>query len=520
MPWSAEFGALLEQTTIPGLRFVLRPIAESLLPGSLTVSLQRVWIVASSPQAGATIDGLIGPGGGVGGSEVRPPDWSSSIGTLTIPIADPSDRLLANVRRGQWVELLCGAPGWDLSRYQRIAMGVVQNLVGSGVSASLEVRDVLAGLGSRPTTTATEYALFSGSSGTQVGSTTTLTSTFTVIAGTVPVVSTANFGIQEDGSTSLHGALLVTPTTGDPFYIHWYIDHGVGLPAASFPVSTSSTHGTTRVEADSGDTVTECALVTGHPAEIAAKLLVSRGGSLVNGPYDVLPRTWAYGLHRSLIDEADIARTVAATQPSSGADDWELLSEQEQTDGAAWVAQMLARGGYFLALRQGSITVRHAPALDDAVPTRVITDDDIASVETWEVWDGDYSVQYRTVTVQTDGTNYSTTGTINTMPVEESIEYDLRDHVFANHSPIAVEVRTRMRGWATRIPEKVVMRLRGLHWSQYAPGDVLALTTRSIRRRGGGAFDRAVGLVCSVSPDWLGAPETTVTMRFLPPDGV
>ena len=155
-------------------------------------------------------------------------------------------RLLQSVTRGTFCTLQMGLEvGGGQWVYEVVFIGQVQQIERRSLATgTLSLRDLLSALRSRPTLTAGQLALFYADDGD-----TTVDSPWTVGDATLSIVAGGTFERDSAGK----GAVQIEPTTGEPFYLLW-----TGTPGAtSLTISGPSTdrHGTTPVDADSGDAV-------------------------------------------------------------------------------------------------------------------------------------------------------------------------------------------------------------------------------------------------------------------------
>jgi hypothetical protein len=123
MAWSASFKTALRAIN-PRPIFVLRTRRT---PDS---GLYTSWSICTHP--GIAGPALIASGSvSFGRSEVQPRDWSASIGAVSVGIIAADDRsLLRLLQKGQIVELMMGFAGWELAKFERVALGQVWDYTG------------------------------------------------------------------------------------------------------------------------------------------------------------------------------------------------------------------------------------------------------------------------------------------------------------------------------------------------------------------------------------------------------
>lgn len=440
----------------------------------------------------------------VSGQQLRPRGWTTTIGAFGVDIVTGNGaaaELVAHWTRGTVVALLVGFDDMPPAQFQQVAVGQVWNLRrATGARWTLEVRDLYAALAQRLTTTAEEIALFN-----DVTAETTLSADYATGDTTLNVSSSSGFV-----KGSKNGALLVTPTSGDPFLLEWS-----AKGAGTFTVVAGDLMGTTRVAAVAGDTVSEVVYLYGHPLDIVREVLCSTGNG-TNGAYDVHAEMWGLAVPDSLLDHDDIDRTRDdLVVVSSGSYLWQLWEGPAPSvpDAYAWLTTWMAGGGFFLAVRQGVLTVRAAQLTNSVSdhPTVLsdlwITDNDIVSVESYEMWEAGHAVEYQRLVVTVSGSVdlEGASSELATLPGEHTLTVDLSDRVYTNGLAHQQDVYFRLVEDAQRIPERLVLRCT-LRLAQACIGDVITLDTVACPSRalGDDGFVHRPALVDMVEPDWLG----------------
>jgi hypothetical protein len=434
----------------------------------------------------------------VEGDTLNPYDWSASIGGFKVGIVRTVSGLFRHLTRGTFVRLLVGFEGMRLAEFETVAIGVVQNVRGTG-PWTLECGDLFSGLSHRLTRTDTELLLFEACDDATI-----LTADYTAGDSTITVNSVSNFTGESGGS----GAVLITPSSGDPFYRLWSSTTGSTVFNVTSP-GTVSVMGTTDADASSGDTVTEVAYLQGHPMDIARKVLASNGVS-GNGEYDLYTdATWGFGIPDSLIDHGDIELWKAlVVAVGSGSYLWEYPKTGREEDAIGWLRSFLASAGVFLTTRQGQITCRAAQAsvTHTGYLSHVhITDADIAEVEEYEAFASDHETEWSQIRVITaTGNDESDPENLQTFPASRRRPFDVSDRVFSNEGAVREEMLGRLYESSQRVPERVVLRCVGLRLAILTNGDIVKLTTRRVcsRIEGDAGYDARSVLVSNVSPAW------------------
>lgn len=498
MAWSTDFLAGLSSRTV-ALRFVLEIIA-------LDDEPRGEWSASTHDGLGA--DDRIAVGGvSVQGQTLQPVSWSATVGAFSVEIVTSDPRnLFRNVTRGTCLALRAGFAGWRKADFEIIALGQVRTIRGRGVSYTIECYDLYSAARQRLSTTSTVNRLFP-----TIGSSTTTTAAYAAGDTTLSVSSTTGFERETSGSYGL----LITPTSGaDPFYLL-----ATSAGASSFTVTAANQMGTTRVAAASGSTVTEVFYLSGHPLDIARKLLISDGGG---GTYDVYGTGNGLGIPTAYVDHDDIDRHKLIAAVSSGSYSWEYPVSGPVDDGYSFLADFLAPGGMFLTQRQGLLTARACQATQGSAPYVSgveITDQDIAEVLDYDAFDPASDIEYTYVSVSLNGGATLSTSTSYgqaTLPAERYLRYDLSDRVFGNTTQIATDLKNRLAEAATRIPERLTLRCAGLRLAQLAPEDLVYLTSSRVRTRyAPDGPESYPARVVEVSPSWSGQDGGSVRVTLL-----
>lgn len=479
MPWSAPFLSKLRSTLVQP-RFLLNSIEppERIGKGNWTMTSDE------------NVDGLpilAQSGWAAMGTEVTPKTWASTTGTWSVPLVGDIRGLQTRLWRGQLVELRMGFPGWDESEFEPVALGAVWNLTGRPGLWTLKMRDIYSALQSRFAKDVQEQQLFH-----DVGTSTTVgTPGYTAGAGTINVASTTGFQRQDNGTGTLKGVIQVTGNSGTTFFLTY-----TGVTATTFTgLSAAGQFGTSTENSSTGGIVVEFAYIDDHPIDFVGRVLVSDGSFSSNG-LNTLPKSWGIGLPNRLIDEVDMNRWRNHTTPATGTGDWDIVVGDPQANPLSFVRNTISRGGFFLTIRQGRITIRpatnpNASNLTAQIPSVNVFNDAITDAEIdedfgglqWESWDNSYGVEFRRVRVLTATGQQTNDEPISGLPAGDLLEYDLSDVIFSNQSNQRDVIINRLGVWALRIPERLVIPCVGLKRWEHTPGDIVPLTTRAIGGR-------------------------------------
>jgi len=509
--WSSGFISMLARQSTR-LQYILRVVDVGTAPGVVG------YVAASMSLHG---DPVIGERGvSVSGPGLNPRGYSSTLGTCTVALAGDLSGLLRAVTRGTYIEIRAGDVLDPDTAYEVIFIGQVEQITREGrVRGTLTARDLLSALRCRPTTTASDLALYADYSATD-----TLTTAYAIGDGSLVVASTTGF----EKPTGISGGLRVDNGTDDPFILRWS-----SATATTFTITGTSdnSHGTVRVAAPIGATVDSLFFIEAHPIDAARYILTSTGNG-TNGVYDILPDTWAFGLPDSFIDHRDCGDYRTESLPAMVA---EFMLDARQYDPLGWLQGCLSRLGFYLTCRMGLITVRaglmstrastgtSAVAISAGRDLMLLTDADITSAQC-DLWDGDTSEEYASLAVISSAasgatwvTASSTTGEENpaTLPALPGMVVDISDLVFTGATATREHIVGRCWETAQRIPERYTLTLAGLRAAVLAPGDFIRASCNRVAGRITSTIDGLNDcrmVVTQVETDYAGG---TVTLTAL-----
>lgn len=499
MSWTDAFLSALE-TRAHGRRFLLRTV---------NCYAEPSYYAAVCSHAG--MEGIRGIVSVVTRSQrLQPATWTSSLGGFEVDVAgaDAIRHVMEHFTRGTVLELLCYIEGLPEEDGARIGLGVLTDYSLRRGVLTVSCADLVTATRARMDRDSTGCNLFSDLGGVRA-----LTSGYTVGDATLTFSTVSGFQ-RETGGT---GAVMVTPTTGDPFFLTYTGTSGGNTLTG---VSSAGVMGTTAVNASVGDDVSFCAYLYGHPMDIARKLLTSREES--NGAYDVYPYEWGLGFNAELVDDDDCDQFEGLVAATSGSYSWAFGQLTVVDDGYAWLSDFLGRAGLFLTMRQGRVTVRcgQDPYAAGAYIEAALQYRDLAEEPEVYGFDGDHTVEANVCRVLsassfTDSTAYDAA----TLPATRRRDYQLSDRVSSNESAMRAGDLARLAPLATRIPERLVAPLAGLRGAQWAVGGGIQIADERILTRAlitRGVVDRR-GIIDEVTTDWT-AGRVTVGALVYPPD--
>lgn len=489
MSWSADFIAGLEQRHVH-LRWLLEVVVVAGEPS-------RSWSVGSKRGLGVA-EGIAVRGARRRGGTLSPRSWSSTIGNWEVDLVGDRSAFQGHITRGTCCVLKVGLPGMSVASFAQVAVGPFRSMRGAnGARFTAEFLDLTAVLRMRWDPDVSDPRLFS-----EIGGSTQLAADYTAGDTTLEVTSTA----QAARETGAAGLVLVTPSSGDPFYVTW--TGTAAGPVRLTGVSSTGALGTTAVDAVAGDAVTFVALLADHPISIAQKVCCSRGSG-ANGSFDTLPQSWGLGIAWALIDQLDTTEHRTQIATSTGTYVWQVVVAEPQEDAWSWLVGLMAQGGFFPAVRQGLLTWRAAqPSVDwRLAPSFAIGDTDIVEVLEYEDYASDLPTEYGQVSAfGAAGSGSSFTETPATLPIEsDGLVYSLEGAV-DHWADITPETADRLAEAALRVPEYLRLRLATARAAVLTEGDLAWLHVKSIpsRRDGAAGFWGRTAFVTSVEVDWTG----------------
>jgi len=442
----------------------------------------------------------------IDGARLNDYDLTTTWGRTVVElVGDDLGELAAAGPRGTFWALYLGFPGYEDADYQRVAFGQWRQLSGRRPVWVMELIDAATGLRQRPTNTTAAMQLCYD---LDPDLTTSTTADYATADTTLTVNSTSGFARKTGGNGILH----VTPTSGTPFYLRWSAS-----TSTTFTVSATDELGSTRVAALTGSTIARAAFLEEHPIVIALQVLTSTGGG-ANGAWDVLPTAWGLAVPIGYVDYFDAYQYAGSVaKVSAGSYKWGIGLIAPEADAFLWLQTTLRTGGFYMTMRQGSLTVRAqqqsiAPIAE--LTDWQITDADIVEVSS-EWWSSDHQTEYGSITVAMAASSSSHTGTVvYQRPGDVNYTYDMAALVFSNEAAVRTEMLNRLVEAKERTPEVVTMKLRGWWWAQMAPGDLGRLTTSRVASRwfGASGFSGNRVKIVQVSPSWDGAPVTEVSV--------
>lgn len=524
MGWSPRYWSARQDG--PPTRHIIRPLADA----PVLAQGRTEWELRSDRDPDGI--GLVPSGWMSSSGRVSPGTWASTIGRWSFRYQGDPRILRARLWPGQIVEHLGGYSGWRDGEFERLQVGVVDSWEEDGYGGGeIVCRDLTGALSTRYATDPAELRLFHDLDPASVY-VSTLAEAYNSSGAdysSLEVYSTGGF----QRATGGWGAIWVDPASELSFAHPW---NGTGTGPTRFTLtgysgSASATFaGTQQVGKPNHTRFQALALVRGLPPYLLAQILTSTGAGS-NGPWDVLPAAWGFGLPGSLVDPHDMALWAARLSPSAAsfgdyadfARAWNLIAETPVDDGFAWLAERLAGGACWVTQRQGRLVTRGAldPNNASAYATSTglpalerITERDLAVGRPirWSAWGGGLAAEYARLRLEY---------TAAIPPVTLDYERDGRGPRGVPVEPLATvstarlgvdsgvwlyHLRDRLKPWLTARAELVELPIANPLAEGLCAGDPLHLDLRDIggrweigARRG---YDRA-GMVVGVQPHFV-----------------
>jgi hypothetical protein len=471
---------------------------------------------------------------------------------LTVHIIGAPDGLRAamvQLTPGAFVELACyvstdsGATWLD----EVVFSGRIQSMRRAGVRLEVDVAGIDAALGRRPNGTLSRAGLLLIDTGGTPS--TSIASGYTPGDSHLHVSTLPSWGAPTAPAKNV--AVLTDATNGEEFAVTWTgtatgPNRITGLPSVSTVSTSSSAVGggdvvdsggrpvatyKERIANDppldhrsSSDTVRFPAYYNGHPIAVARRILTSRGSvGPANGADDVLPWQWALGVKRAALDTTDMAAEEAGTSGALVERLEELRERSDGVDGQALLDELMGQAGFFLAQRHGRLTVRAVPdPFASGIVSLAIGGEDLAVTAADALAGGEgepvdhdpwpaafpvfrqllYVANARAYHVRSYAYTAGTQATLTDGAAEVVLTDRWGPHGASDSA--VVEAGDRLAPSQMMVPEVYRLALRGLRWAALTKGDFVSLTLPSeISRQGIGLVDGLLGVVLSVSVDWL-----------------
>ena len=313
------------------------------------------------------------------------------------------------------------------------------------------------------------------------------------------------------------GAVLITPTSGDPFIVTYTGISGNDLTG----VSTTAIFGTdgTGATVNSGDIVQEVCFIQRHPVDMARRILVSTGTG-TNGSRDTLPASWGLAVPEDLIDVQGFtdASTALNASLASGTYILHTVSTTPQGPPLQWLQTELARYGLWLCSRQGQISIR--PALDywrhrPAYALQLTRDNLLSALPERSNYDSGNTAEARFFTAGSDPIDLATDIIIDEAPqtrpliatIANGPKITTSPHLYQNAQEINRSIAQRVGPWHLRIATVIDARAT-LEAAQLCVGDWVSIQHRGLwdhATRVGVDNPTRPAMVTGISCDWSAA---------------
>lgn len=507
MGWSDKFIAAISADYLEP-----RYLVESVQIGSFDTASEDLRL-SSFPAAGYT-PCLSREGSSISYGQLQPGEWTRSYGTLTLACGSHVE-LREQIARGMCIELRIGFTGWEVGEFERVWLGIVRNLRWVSGQWFIDAVELPGALQNRFDQHSEHQNLFYN-----------LPVSKKLDGGYDPSIDDpTGFDVNDASAWEANNTgdyvIRITPSEGNFYYVV-----ASGLAGDSFTGTDGNTGRfdspldshknpavTSPAAAEDGDTAEAIAWVQAHPLNFAEILFCSTGTG-DNGPQDLLPASWGWGIPTGLVAHQDIDAFIDLSR--SDPNHWDFLVDHNQSDGVSWLTEQLRPGGFFLSQHQGQLTARAVtgPKGKTTPGDVIITDDDLMSLD-YECWDSNAPVEYRKLRVVGYNDTAPATFTEEALATRPSRTARRRELVaaFSDTAPgWTIEVAKRLGRFDTVIPERHSITCRGWRAAVASLGDYVRLTTNYLTTRvspqtarGADRYFQSPGLVVGGGPDWFGS---------------
>lgn len=412
-----------------------------------------------------------------GGQSVSLRTWRSSMGGLRVELsgADIAQFVAREIPRGLVAQLKIGFQGMAYEDFEPVGLYQYRNLNGSRSTWVMEFNDILGAL------QAANSLYLSSQFMKQAGEQTTTASGWTVGGSVLSVHDGSNLLL--DGSTGARGLLYAQPTTGEPFYLKY-----TAVVGGVVTVVNADVFDTTRVDLEAGDTITALGYIQDSLPDAVQMLLF---GGIVGA--STMPDQWNLGINwsASTVNSGDFtewrSRWLSA-YAEFGAD---FIQSSPVQNPYRAIEEYMAAFGSWLVMKEGRLSWRFVQRMvkagdlgADAHIDRIITDEDIAGEETYQLYHPDCQAEYFQVKFAGHSTLFTDGGSVGTEPGIFRLDHESKNWVYdddvlaANKANAYSNMWHRIGPWYTRVPDAMQLTLAGWRHADLVPGDVIQLQSQ------------------------------------------
>lgn len=456
------------------------------------------------------------------GTSVIPGRWNVTFGGFDVDIVGDLRPYSPMLSKGTFAVLRCSIRGsGGYTPFEVIGYGQLYSISGGRETFTLRFRDLLSAFqtssstkteGSKHRTSVVypEYRMF-----TNAGRSTTLTSPWNGTALSMVVDDVQIF----ERESAVNGVLKVEDLhNGKTFFLEWSNATVAVAPAGTLTLSSAvakypSPDSSAALLTGSNNTkITNCTRLLGTPWRIMAKILQSTGsnnpaGIGTNGAYDTYPITWSAGggFSPDIFDYSDASTMSEYVRTQSGTIySWQIILDNEQTDGFRALTDRSSKTGQWPVWRQGAVSWRACidptgiRCFQHPIVAMKINDMDIISISSHDWYSRDSGINYSQtkMVITQDWTSGSFSTTARSSAITSSRVQALPSspiHQFDNSrtykqslpsvpSDMSFGDMDRLKGWDGYTHEKLVLQTK-LKYATLCAGDIVEVDSDFIYGR-------------------------------------
>ena len=407
------------------------------------------------------------------GQRVSLRTWHSSMGGLRVSLsgANVAQLIAKAIPRGMLAELKVGFAGFTYDEFETCGLYIFKGLSGSENNWSMDFHDL--------------FSAFQGADSVagsaqfykEAGTTATLNIDWATTDAEMYSLDATLTDFLKDGSSGARGLVYAQPTTGDPFYVKFTERDMLNLE-----VVDANVIGTTRVNMTAGDSITLMGYVSDTVPDVAHKILF---GGLTGA--STMPTNWHMDLKYSTrnVNRPDFNRWRSKWLSTYTDFEADFITDAPLDNPFRGLESFLASFGAWLVIKEGGLSWRFIQQIVGGssfsakeCAEYVITDQDIAQEDTYQLFHPDAPVEYFSIRhVVGPGHNEPN----STRPALFRLDRPSSDAVFnddtatSNKTNAHNNMKDRLGPWYHRIPDQMSLTLKGWRFAELVPGDVVRL---------------------------------------------
>ncbi len=413
------------------------------------------------------------------GQRVSLRTWRSSIGGLRVSLsgANVAQFIAKTIPRGMMAELKVGFAGFTYDEFETCGLYIFKGLSGSENNWSMDFHDLFSAF------QGADSVALSAKFYKEAGTATTLQTDWSTTDAEMDLdVSPSEAALfVKDSSSGARGLVYAQPTTGDPFYVKF-----TGLDTANrLEVVNANVIGTTRVDMTAGDSITLMGYVSDTVPDVAHMILF---GGLAGA--STMPTNWhmnlKYATHN--VNRADFNRWRSKWISTYTDFEADFITDAPLENPFRGLESFLAAFGAWLVVKEGGLSWRFVEQIVGGssfsakeCAEYVITDQDIAQEDTYQLFHPDAPVEYQQVHFNGPTGGVAITEPVRTRPGLFRLDHASKSSVFdegsstTNRANAVLNMKHRIVPWYHRIPDQMSLTLKGWRFAELVPGDVVRL---------------------------------------------